>query len=222
MKINRGNLSEQVYKAIRGSLMDGQYQPGDRLRISRLADEMGVSITPVREAIFRLVSDQALEMKAATAVHVRNLTPEELEEIQLIRFLLEGEAAGLAAERITSNELAALETVQEKFSKAAAENPRKASTLNRQFHFGVVAAAKQPLIMATVENMWTLMGPLLRTFHNTVPVRDLAARDHKHYAVLEALRNNDPTQAREALQADIKWGHVMVDWLREKQIETTK
>jgi DNA-binding GntR family transcriptional regulator len=217
MKINRGNLSEQVYSGIRGSLMDGQYEPGDRLRISGLAEELGVSITPVREAIFRLVSDQALEMKAATAVHVRDLNPNELEEIQRIRFLLEGEAAGIAAERITAKELSALEDIQERFSKAAATDSRKASVLNRQFHFGVVAAAKQPLIMATVENMWTLMGPLLRTFHVTMPVRDLASLDHKHYAVLEGLRNKDAKQAKDALQADIRWGHVMVDWLREKQ-----
>lgn len=53
-KINKGNLSEQVYGTIRSSLMDGRYEPGERLTIASLAEQLGVSITPVREAIFRL------------------------------------------------------------------------------------------------------------------------------------------------------------------------
>jgi DNA-binding GntR family transcriptional regulator len=76
------------------------------LRISTLAKEFGVSMTPVREAIFHLVSDHALDMKAATSIYVPVLTANQLREIQLIRHSLEGEAAGMAAQRITKPELA--------------------------------------------------------------------------------------------------------------------
>lgn len=214
-KIDKGNLSQQVYNAIRDSLMDGRYEPGDRLRISALADELGVSITPVREAIFRLVSDHALEMTAATAIHVRNLTPDEVREIQIIRHLLEGEAASYAAANVTPQELADLEALQERFRVAAASDPQQAALLNRQFHFGLVAAARMPLIFATVENMWTLLGPLLRIFHMTVPVRELTSEDHKHYDVLRALKTRDGAAAKAAIQADIGWGALMVQWLKE-------
>lgn len=218
-KIDRGNLSEQVYSVIRGTLMDGRYEPGERLRIGALADELGVSITPVREAIFRLVSEYALEMKAATAIHVRNISPDELREVQFIRNHLEGEAAGLAATRITAAELDALDDLQERFRQAAAEDPHRASILNRQFHFGVVAAAHMPLVLATVENLWMLMGPLLRTFHVTVPVRDLTSGSHRHYDILTALHARDPAAAKAAMQADIAWGKVLVDWLERKTAE---
>jgi DNA-binding GntR family transcriptional regulator len=60
--IEKENLSSRVYSEIRNALMNGQYEPGERLRISALAEQLGVSITPVREAIFRLVSEQGLEM----------------------------------------------------------------------------------------------------------------------------------------------------------------
>lgn len=216
-KLDRGNLSEQVYTAIRETLMDGRYEPGERLRINSLAEELGVSITPVREAIFRLVSEHALEMKAATAIHVRNLAPDELREIQFIRYHLESEAAALAAERITPKELANLESLQEAFRVAAGEDPQEASLINRQFHFAVVAAAGMPLVFATVENMWTLMGPLLRTFHITVPVRDLTSGAHKHYDLLRALAKRDAAGARAAMQEDIVWGKVLVDWLEKKR-----
>jgi DNA-binding GntR family transcriptional regulator len=214
-KIDKGNLSQQVYNVIRNTLMDGKYEPGERLRIATLADELGVSLTPVREAIFRLTSEHALEMKAATAIHVRNLTSGEVREIQTIRHLLEGEAAMHAAENITPQALADLEDLQERFRLAAATDPQQASLLNRQFHFGLVAAARMPLIFATVENMWTLLGPLLRIFHMTVPVRELTSGDHKHYDVLRALAARDGAAAREAIQADIGWGALMVQWLQD-------
>ena len=214
--IDKGNLSERVYANIRSALMDGEYQPGERLRINALAEQLGVSITPVREAIFRLVSDHVLEMKAATAIHVPELSADELREIQLIRLLLEGEAAGLAAERITAKELAALEDLQAHFQKAVASDPKKAALLNREFHFGLIAAARMPLIFNTVENMWVLMGPLLRTFHMEMPKRDLASGDHKHFDVLQGLRTRDAAMTRQAIQDDIRWSKVMIDWAEKR------
>ncbi|MBD9455009.1 MULTISPECIES: GntR family transcriptional regulator [unclassified Rhizobium] len=219
-KLENGNLSEQVYAVIRNTLMDGRYEPGERLRISGLASELGVSITPVREAIFRLVSEHALEMKAATAIHVRDIAPDELREIQFIRHFMEGESAALAASRITPKELAELEILQEKFRNAAAVDPEEAALLNRQIHFAVVAAARMPLVYATVENMWVLMGPLLRTFHKTMPVRDLTSGSHKHYDLLAALRNGDAAGARAALQADIAWGNALIGWLEQQRAKS--
>lgn len=215
-KIDKSNLSKQVYNLIRGTLMDGKYEPGERLKIDPLAEELGVSKTPVREAIFRLVSEHALEMTAATSVRVRKLTAQELTEIQIIRHLLEGEAAAYAAKRITDEELAELDRLQEAFRKAAEVDPQEASLLNRHFHFHLVHAARMPLIFATVENMWTLLGPLLRIFHMTVPVRDLTSGKHQHYDVLRALRDRDSEAAKAAIQSDIGWGGLMVNWLQEQ------
>ena len=87
------SLSEQIYRNLRLSLMDGEYRPGERLTISSVAEQYGTSITPVREAIFRLASEQALEVKAATSVIVPALTSRDLREIVAIRNDLEGMAA---------------------------------------------------------------------------------------------------------------------------------
>ena len=122
--------------------MNGQYEPGERLRIAPLAEQMGVSITPVREAIFRLVSEQGLEMKAATAVHVPVITADHLREIQLIRHHLEGAAAERAATNMSRDDYARLEDLQERFVAAAAASPKKASKLNREFHFAIMEAAR--------------------------------------------------------------------------------
>jgi DNA-binding GntR family transcriptional regulator len=215
--IEKENLSSKVYSEIRNALMNGQYEPGERLRIAVLAEQMGVSITPVREAIFRLVSEQGLEMKAATAVHVPIITADHLREIQLIRHHLEGSAAERAALNITPAAYKALEDLQERFVAAAATNPKKASRLNREFHFAIMEAADLPLVFSVVETLWVSLGPLLQVFHVRAPKRDLRRDRHRHEDVLTALKRHDAAGARKALQADIAWGKIMIDWLEQRE-----
>lgn len=214
-KIRTENLSARVYATIRSALINGQYAPGQRLRISALAEELGTSITPVREAIFRLVSERALEMTAATAVHVPFLTCEQLSEIRLIRMQLEGLAAERAATMIDHKAVAALEIIQRDFIKAAATDPKMASLLNRDFHFAILKHAQMPQLEVIVENMWTLMGPLLGVFHATMPVRQIAGDEHRHYKILAAIRARDGVAARTAMEEDIDWGRVLEAWLQQ-------
>jgi len=216
-KINKGNLSEQVYGTIRSSLMDGRYTPGERLTIASLADQLGVSITPVREAIFRLVTERALEMRAATSIQVRSLTPPELREIQLIRYHLEGEAAAQAALKISKKMLDDLEALQTLFSKAAAKDPLEASRINREFHFKLAEAAEMPMLYVMIESMWAQMGPLIHLYHLNTSKRVLTSDSHGHYPLLRSLAARDSDGARSALQADIRVGTVMVEWLEAKE-----
>lgn len=215
--IEKENLSSRVYSEIRNALMNGQYEPGERLRISALAGQLGVSITPVREAIFRLVSEQGLEMKAATAVHVPMITADHLREIQLIRHHLEGAAAEHAAAIISREAYADLEELQERFVAAAAVNPKKASKLNREFHFAILHAAQMPTLFNVVDALWVSLGPLLQIFHVRAPKRDLRRDRHRHEDVLIALKKRDGAGARKALQADIAWGNLMVQWLEQRE-----
>ena len=115
-----------AYAELRHRILSGSLAPGSKLDQYELADDMSMSITPVREAIFRLVTERALEMRAATSIHVRRLTADELREIQLIRHLLEGEAAAQAARNITPDALRDLERLQVDFTTAAANNPLQA------------------------------------------------------------------------------------------------
>ena len=215
--IEKETLSSRVYSEIRNALMNGQYEPGERLRIAALAEQLGVSITPVREAIFRLVSEQGLEMKAATAVHVPIITADHLREIQLIRHHLEGAAAARAALTISRNDYAHLEDLQERFVTAAAVNPKKASKLNREFHFAILDAAQLPTLFNVVDTLWVSLGPLLQVFHARAPKRDLRRDRHRHEDVLIALKKRDAAGARKALQADIAWGQLMIDWLEQRK-----
>ena len=218
--VKKENLSVKVYNEIRNALINGQYEPGERLIIGELAAEMGVSITPVREAIFRLISEQGLEMQAATAVYVPYVNSEKLREIQQIRYHLEGMGAAEAAKNITRKQLDSLIALQKEFISCTSTDPKRASALNRKFHFSILEASNKPILRATVESFWVITGPILKVFHIKTAGLDYATDEHRHEAVLAALKARDPEAARAAIQADLVWGgQIMIDWLVEKEKE---
>ena len=218
-KIVRASLSAQLYANLRLALMNGQYEPGHRFTIEGLAEEYGTSITPVREAIFRLVSEHALEMRAATSVQVPNLGPKELREVQKIRYDLEGRAAYEAAGRITADELEELHAIHARFVTAAGRDPAEASLLNRDFHFAVMRFSGMPLLESICESMWTLIGPFLRTFHIRIPVREIVGEDHRHHSLMIALAAGDREACRMAMQEDIAWAEKFIDDIGETMMQ---
>ncbi|MDQ2138795.1 GntR family transcriptional regulator [Alcaligenaceae bacterium B3P038] len=218
--VKKENLSVRVYNEIRNALINGQYEPGERLIIGELAQELGVSITPVREAIFRLISEQGLEMQAATAVYVPYVNSEKLWEIQQIRFHLEGMGAAEAAKKITRKQLDNLIALQKDFIAHTASDPKRASYLNRKFHFAILEASRMPTLQNTVEAFWVVTGPILKIFHIKTAGLDYSDGQHRHEAILEALEARDPEAAARAIQEDLMWGgKIMIDWLVEKEKE---
>lgn len=214
-KVERESLSEQVYRRLRGALIDGDYEPGDRLRIAALAESLGVSGTPVREAIFRLVSEGAVEMSVGAAIRVPLIAPEQLREILFIRRMLEGAAAEQAAQVATAKEIAELRRIHEAFMEIAQTDARRASARNRRFHFALLEMARLPRVTSIVESLWVPMGPLLRVFHADIPKR-IAGPDHAHYRVLEALERRDGPAAKAALIEDINLSEALATWLEER------
>ena len=116
----------------------------------------------MREAIFRLISEQGLEMQAATAVYVPYVNSEKLREIQQIRFHLEGMGAAEAAQNITRKQLDNLIALQRDFISCTATDPKRASYLNRKFHFAILEASNKPILRNTVESFWVITGPISR------------------------------------------------------------
>lgn len=214
--IDRANLSETLYRRFREALMNGHHPPGERLRIGALAEQYGVSITPVREAIFRLVSEGALVMRAATAVSVPVLTADQLREIQLTRLLLEGACAERAAQLATPETTDALEALHRRYIEAWRTDPVAASRLNREFHTALACAAQAPIMVGVIKAMWAMMGPILNPFHVALKPRRLSTEDHLHTEVIRALRRRDPRAAREAIQADIRWSDTIIAWVEAR------
>ncbi len=119
------NLKQRAYEHIRGNLLSGRYAPGTSLSAVVLAKEIGVSQTPVREAISQLETEGLVEQFPRVGMRVKVLDRRELEELFEIRELLESGAAARAAERVTDKEVADLESLCVQF-RALAEQVRGA------------------------------------------------------------------------------------------------
>jgi DNA-binding GntR family transcriptional regulator len=206
-KIGRGNLSAMVYEQLRSALMSGYYAPGQRLTLVELANELGTSVTPVREAIFRLAADGALEMPKTQTIAVPILSESSVAELKMIRMHLEGEAAAAAALKATRKEVAAVRRINEAFFKALDQgDPHQASDYNREFHLAVVAIAEMPIVLTTVEMMWARMGAHIHRINlGRRRLKDYGP-DHEHYGVIAGLETRDPDLARRSIQNDIKFG----------------
>ena len=115
-------VREAVYRHLKDLLLSGRFSPGERLSEPLLAQELGVSRTPVREALMRLAEEGLVELVPGKGARVRVFAPEEVEEVYGVRALLEGEAAREAALRATPWELAELERLLQAIDEALRED----------------------------------------------------------------------------------------------------
>ena len=201
-------LSAKVYQDLRELIMSGQLQPGERLTLAGMAAALGTSAMPVREAINKLAADEALEILPNKSVRVPIMTRSRFRELVVIRRVVEGLAVETAADRITSQQLAALAALDEAFRREVAlEKPdvNQIIQINKQFHFTAYAAAQMPALSSLIEGLWLRIGPVLNLdLRNSDSVRrsDPPAVN-AHRALLDALRAGDSAAAKAALALDI-------------------
>lgn len=203
--LEQGNLSARAYAALREALISGSFGPGERIVMQDLAVRLGTSVTPVREACLRLVSEQGLEIRSGRFIVVPELDLARYLEIRTIRTALEGLAAELAAGRAQPADLEHLSAVQRRFERArkAGDSPA-AIEMNRAFHFGVYRLAGMAMLLRQIETMWISMGPILKVYHEDV-ITDYLEAD-EHVRLIEALSRRDAAAARAALERDIVRG----------------
>jgi len=201
------NLGGAVYAELCDRLMKGHFQPNDRLRIRNLATLLGTSVTPVRDAVLRLVQDRALVMRSQRDIRVPTLTAEEYLEIRDIRVSLEMLSAGKAAREgddALFDELASLLAANE----AAIDEGDflRATELNQRFHFRLADGARMPLLRLILERLWLQVGPVMAGAYRERGHRTI----EEHHTVVEALKNRDGIAAAEAIRHDIMDGGASI------------
>jgi DNA-binding GntR family transcriptional regulator len=198
--MDRSSLYEGVYAKIAQALTEGALKPDDKLRIRTLSEQFGVSVTPVRDAILRLVEAYALEWRGPKDIRVPRMTAHQLDEIRLIRLRLEGLAARLAAQNIDRHSLLALAgIVAENEAARSAGDVAAAVRLNREFHFSICDIAGLPVLRTMIQSLWLRMGPLIASVYE---IGGEAMISHL-YDILRAIEQADEDAADAAIQADI-------------------
>jgi DNA-binding GntR family transcriptional regulator len=193
----RSNLREQIKDVILQRIVAGEYSPGARLVETRIAQEMGVSQAPVREALRDLEQLGCIVHEPFRGCSVRAFSAGELLEAFPVRAALEALAARLAAERITEDELLHLAELLDRMRGAAQRgDAHDQSQANASFHATIVRAARN----ATLERQWSFLEPYSRTYLTvSQPGLDLLALSERHVPILEALRVRDGEAAAAAM-----------------------
>lgn len=208
----RENLSDRAYFAVKDALMQGRLKPGEKLLLRPLSRQFEISATPMREALLKLVSKDALSLDGRGTAIVPRLKETELAEIHALRSLLEGHAAAAAALSASPAEIDGLEAIHIQLTNAQETGDFTAAVhLNTNFHLELCRIAHVPITMDFVETLWMRCGPILSHLYDQGP--PFTSR-HPHTVVIEALRNTKPDAARIAIQEDIRvGGKVLYDAL---------
>jgi DNA-binding GntR family transcriptional regulator len=204
---------ERVYHQIKLALMSGDYEPGQKITIAAVAAALGVSATPVREALRRLAAERALAMYPNRSVVVPKLSREEVLAIRAIREQLEGFAARLAAGRIDDERLERLRRVQLALAAARARgDARRILHLNEEFHFIVYEAAGIPVLTEIISTLWLHSQPTLNLLFKPqfIARYPLAIQNRNNRALIRALRERHGKHAAEAVVAEIAEGSRML------------
>ncbi len=208
-------LGANVLNQIKELLLSGQLQPGESLSLRSMAEAMGVSMMPVREAVYQLIADQALEVTPNRSICVPVMTAEQFDEITRIRLHVEGYAVEHATGHITPALVRKLRDLNEALSLRMGEGGESLAQtipLNKSLHYQIYQAARMPMLLKIIETMWLRVGPVLNydLRVGSERTRDRIAVSH-HAHMIDALEAGDPALAREALHEDLlsAYRHIM-------------
>lgn len=196
-------LHDRVYQRLAEQIMAGAFKPGQTMSMHRLAELLGTSTTPVREALRRLAAAGAVEIRAKRAVRIPRMTRSRFDEIGDLRLALEGLAAGYAAERIKPAGLKSLKALNVRMQRCLADGEvARYLELNQAFHFEVYRAAEASVVLSIIENLWLQMGPIQGLYTD----RSVARGGSFHNEIIAALERRDSGAASEATRKDVELG----------------
>jgi len=206
---SRKTVHDLVYEQLRDALMSGAFEARKTFTIASLSERFQTSHMPVREALRRLASENALSISAGGTAYVPAITAEELRDISRARIIIEGATARLAGPLLTAADIEALEQILSHHrASASAGNTTEMTAANRAFHFHIYRAAGSAVLMSQIENLWLRSGPYVRFLSDRMS--GLLKTEHKagftdqHAAMVEAIRAADWTALGAACEADIQ------------------
>jgi len=207
------SLQERTYQALREALLEGQYLPGQRIFEAEIAQLLAVSRNPVREAVRRLQQDGLLEVRPRSGIYVASLPANEVEDVYRLRAALEGVAAALAAERMTTQELEELGRILrigEREARPLRPDGSASATVARadRFHHAIHAGARSPRLSKQLELIYAQVMHF-RNLTLRMPGRADAA-SHGHEQLYAALIKRNVAEAERVMREHVNGARAML------------
>jgi DNA-binding GntR family transcriptional regulator len=196
-------LRDLVLDAIRAAIMNGTLQPRERLMEIQMAEELGVSRTPIREALRKLELEGFIVMVPRKGAYVSDLSFKDIADVFEIRAALEGLAAGLAAERITEEELERMERLLvEKQEAITQDDIGKLVDVDTKFHELMYQASRNVRLGSIISNLREQIQRFRLTSLSYPGRNKLSLEEHKN--IVEAIQARDSQLARQLAQEHIE------------------
>ena len=217
--LKRQPLGREVTQVLRRMIIRGELLPGERLVEEQLAGRIGLSRTPVREALHRLEQDGLLSKRARGGYLVRPLTVPEVEEAEGVRSVLEGYAAHLAAQKAGDKDLALLAQNLEAFEQALAQGQvERLLALNKEFHHLLHQAAGSRLLAGLLADLDNVVERISRALISNLDAGTWSRGEHR--AIHQALVDHDAKRAeRLAREHVVRGGRYIVSRMQEENLE---
>jgi DNA-binding GntR family transcriptional regulator len=198
--IKHENLDDKIYARLKRMIADGQLSPGQRILQEKLARDMGVSRTPLVNALKRLAQERLVEWVSRRGIYVKRFSMREMAQLFEVREGLEPIAARLAATRIAPTEVREFKKLFDGFSKKpSAAEVRRYLKCDRHFHWRLVELTENSHLAAAMESV----NMMISAYQVGVP-RSLAESLPEHQAILEALGHRDPDASEAAMRVHIR------------------
>lgn len=215
---SRRTMQEAVYQQLSHALMTGHFDPGQMLTISALAELFDTSHMPVREALRRLVAENALEIASTGTAVVPTVNRQRLDALCDARVVVEGASTELAAPKIDARLIRELEHMAQEHVEAYRE--KSVPTMlakNQEFHFTIYRAAQSPVLFQLIETLWLRFGPYLRMLTEHLQPQleagDGESYTRHHFDIIDALKAGDAAAARRHMEDDIRTTHTLLQTL---------
>ena len=213
----RKPLGREVYDAIKTAILRGRLKPGQRLVEEQLAEKLGASRTPVRQAIHMLESENLAERHGRSGFVVRELSFEDIEEILDLRMVLESYAARKAAENLESDSWKILERLNDNFSRAIeAGDVDKMTSLNTEFHETIYQLSGNKRLHRIIHDLHDHFFRYRLALLRHQDMARVSCQDHQE--MIDAMREHDPDLTERLVRKHIQKGkEVILDELRAEQ-----
>ncbi|WP_084861026.1 GntR family transcriptional regulator [Salibaculum halophilum] len=203
-----GAAHDRVYRALRLRILHGEIHPGQHLTLRGIGKDFGVSMTPAREAVRRLVAEGALSLSSSGRVFTPELSNERIEELAALRALLEPELASRALPRAHLTLIERLEEINGRVRQMIARHDASGYIrLNLEFHRTLYLRSQAPAMLAITETVWLQLGPTMSKLYGQLR-RTEPPRNHK--LILAALKAGDEPGLRLAVRSDATQGLRML------------
>jgi DNA-binding GntR family transcriptional regulator len=219
IEASQRTLAAQVQERIRDAILKQTLRPGKRIDQNKLAEELQVSMAPIREALKDLEAEGLVTIYPRRGAFVTEMSADDLDKLYFARALIEGETIFHAVPRLTEEGLERLDGFVSSMRQATdKEEVSSYITLNRQFHLDIYQALDNPHLLQVIQNYWKRSE--LYRYHLMVATHDTERVHREHEAILDTCYRRDQAAAREAAILHIRHTQEELHDYLKAEIET--